>query len=1256
MSNTLFCPERRPVLFRSSRIAALFVLAVALLLGGVRLGFLWLDRNSELLAELLSEALEQPVSIGQVNVTWRALIPEIAASQVVIGPTEAPLITLERILVGFDLPAALRSGEPHFRGISLAGLSLTLRREAAGEWRLLGSDRASEVESGSGDWLQLLERLDYLSLLDSRIRFEDVSSGRAAELIDTELGLIRAGDRLHAHLRGRFPGAIMEPVEITLELAAPEGLAQIRRGRGHLRVAGADLAVLSRWQQELPLGDGELDLDAWWSFSQRGLEALYLEPRLRHYRGYHLRQGRFRVELEHPGWQLTARDLRIDHNATPLIEATRLGLRDGQLSELAVPRLELAPLLAALRTLAPDRLPEPLRHPATSLQGDLSEIEFSSADGEGELNGRLRFAQLGLEGDGLAVAGLAGELRWIDGAAELEIDSQAVTISAPEILAQSQQWDSITAQLRVAPSDRGVEIDARTLRLENQDMTLRARARVELPAEGSPWIDAQTTIDRLEAARIRDYLPAGVMSPRAVEWLNRGLVAGEIEQARALIRGPLESAPFYHQEGRFEALIRARRGVVDFKPGWPRIHGGHVTARFEGPGMRVEVNGSQLLDGTIETATVNVRDLDDTVLEIKGKGRGPMSNLLYLARHPLAHKLGFLPDDMRGEGEIGVDLDMNIPLDENKQDRVSGRIHFLGTELRSDSWLLDLASLRGAIRFKNDRVDSDQLRAVSHGRSFRVTLDSNPNYKAGEQLTEVRAWGPLPVRTVARQLGVELDPYLAGRSDWRLELTARDRLDIEVNTHLTLELTSDLRGLTVKLPAPLAKPAEQPLPFQLSISHRHGYWGQLQLRYGERGRALLAFAQSDHEHGGLRILRGAIRMGQQTPTLPPAQRLTIGGRVPHYSWSEWEPWLLQGEGNERIWPPMVIKSEVDDLELLGQQINNAQVEVTEQPHGWQLSLNGEELAGSAYLPKQLEQPIRADLERLRLHPHPLQERQNATSPAPQSLPPLIATSRSVEIDDVRFTDVRLRTRPSERGQEIEQLDAKLSSLALKASGLWSREAADDRTELRVIGTTPDLGALLEELALSRALEGGESRVDLRLDWAAPPYAFDLAHLEGVGSLRIGAGSLIEVNPGAGRVLNLLRLEALPRRLALDFGDLFEKGFNFERIKGALTLRAGRVASEKLEIRGPLARVEIEGEADLIKQQLDQRWSVYPEITSSVSVVGALAGGVQLGAALYVAQKALQGSSPGLARVVYRVSGPWTEPQILLIQQDEESID
>jgi uncharacterized protein YhdP len=161
-----------------------------------------------------------------------------------------------------------------------------------------------------------------------------------------------------------------------------------------------------------------------------------------------------------------------------------------------------------------------------------------------------------------------------------------------------------------------------------------------------------------------------------------------------------------------------------------------------------------------------------------------------------------------------------------------------------------------------------------------------------------------------------------------------------------------------------------------------------------------------------------------------------------------------------------------------------------------------------------------------------------------------------------------------------------------------------------------------------------------------------------GSLHIAArdGQLLEVEPGAGRVLGLLSLTQLPRRMMLDFRDFFSKGFAFNHIDGNVRFGAGVARSEDMVIDGPAAQIKIRGNTDLRAQRFDQTIEVLPKSGNVLAVVGAVTAG-PLGAAIGAAANAVLRKPLGeLGSKTYRVTGPWKDPKVEVISREQSRIE
>ena len=164
--------------------------------------------------------------------------------------------------------------------------------------------------------------------------------------------------------------------------------------------------------------------------------------------------------------------------------------------------------------------------------------------------------------------------------------------------------------------------------------------------------------------------------------------------------------------------------------------------------------------------------------------------------------------------------------------------------------------------------------------------------------------------------------------------------------------------------------------------------------------------------------------------------------------------------------------------------------------------------------------------------------------------------------------------------------------------------------------------------------------------------FQLEALDGSLVLDARDGRLLEVEPGAGRVLGLLSLAELPRRLTLDFRDFFSKGFAFNRLGGTVHFNAGTARSEGLVIDGPAAAITIHGAANLRTQSFDQTIEVRPKAGNLLTAVGAIAGG-PVGAAIGAAANAVLRKPLGqLGAKTYRVTGPWKQPKVEVITRQQ----
>lgn len=279
---------------------------------------------------------------------------------------------------------------------------------------------------------------------------------------------------------------------------------------------------------------------------------------------------------------------------------------------------------------------------------------------------------------------------------------------------------------------------------------------------------------------------------------------------------------------------------------------------------------------------------------------------------------------------------------------------------------------------------------------------------------------------------------------------------------------------------------------------------------------------------------------------------------------------------------------------------------------WAVQLDARELAGKLTLPRRSRGgPVRVRLARLDLKGLFEQKHEDgkASTDRPHSDP---RQARALDLDIERLLwgehalgRVTLRSQLEPGGLEFTRISLTGPVIAIRGRGSWRRQDAGPRSNLSLTARSRDLGEFLRSLEFKSLLHKTPAELDLDLGWPGAPGRFEAADLQGHIRLDLGAGSLVEVEPGVGRVLGILNLEALRRRLDLDFNDLFGPGYAFEKISGRFDIEQGVATTRELLIEGSSADVSIAGSTDLVEQEFDQIVTVTPHLGAGAAIAGAV---------------------------------------------------
>jgi uncharacterized protein YhdP len=270
--------------------------------------------------------------------------------------------------------------------------------------------------------------------------------------------------------------------------------------------------------------------------------------------------------------------------------------------------------------------------------------------------------------------------------------------------------------------------------------------------------------------------------------------------------------------------------------------------------------------------------------------------------------------------------------------------------------------------------------------------------------------------------------------------------------------------------------------------------------------------------------------------------------------------------------------------------------------------------------------------------------------AGRDLPRLDVTAEDFRLGERQFGQMQLHAVPEAIRWRIEQLDLHSPEGTLSMTGVWEAWSANPLTQMQVKADVSDIGRYFARLQLPQGINGGTGRLEGQLAWSGPPYLLDVPSMTGSLRLEASRGQFLKVEPGLGKLIGVLSLQALPRRVALDFRDVFSQGFPFEEIRSSALIERGVVTTNNFRMVGSAARVDMKGRIDLANETQDLELKVVPSLSESVAL-GAAIVNPAVGLATLFAQKALKDPINQMASFEYEVTGSWEDPLVSIKKRD-----
>jgi len=1274
--------------------AAALVILLALLVGTFRLLVPMVPEYQEFIADWTSEALGASLEIGDMDVRWHWLVPELVLDNVRLHGAEDDIhpLQVDRLRVRVSLLDIARPGPLRPGRVLLEGGHLEVHQISNDQFLISGLGLVGGDVQADRPWEEVLAdvlaRADY-EIRDSRLSYFDhrsdpnvLSDGDGPLILDLNLDRLwlrsRNGNH-HLDLAVSDQATPQSHLNASLEASGPADEPLDWSWRGELETHLVDLPLEARHFGQEWLADSRFSVESELSFAGQGAwpESVSGDlsiPSLRPGDGSPalvadrqakvLRLGDLRWEGQPGDWQLGIGELSVQGQQAEW-PSSRLNFRwrgdldsarltgDLRYARLGDVRQLLSQLLVSdsdahvwLQRLQPDGEVRDLLGEVRLSDGELADVSL-----------RARLTGLSMSPHE-QIPGFSGLDGWLSGGLDeghVEIDAGPVHFDYPDLFRERITATRLQTRLDWRREGERWYLEADDIRARNPDARAQADLALRLEPGEPTWIRFNAQVPEARSDNLSDYLPAGRMPETAVDWLDRAIVAGRAVDGRVQVDGPSRPFPYEDGEGLFRIEFDVRDGALDYEPGWPRLTQADAHVLFDGVSMAVQGESGEIAGFDLREGRATIENLRSPHLQLEGAVSGPAEKgLEFLRSSPLAEWFAepLAPVSLQGHSDVSLSLD--APLDEFGALRLDGRAS-LADVRGSASWLPgELSRVSGELDFTEQGVAAESIEGRYLNSSFRVSVDPGSRGRDADDdavpETRVSVTGGADLAALKAALPDHpLLDYVSGDFSWRGQVHIPNEPG---RGPIQVQLDSSLLGVDIDLPMPLGKPAGEANQTQARFPLGDGV-GPVQIDYGQVMAMTLGLADDGEGTGlsGMDIHFNEIRYPHA-----PLPAIRIHGHLPEL---DLLPWLALDWGQDEEGDGIGLEAlalSLEDLMLGPLMLGEQRLSLTRHDDDWQINLDGDQARGELTVPRDRSDrqiALTGQLSHLNLDWPP------GGTAGVRFFSPLLIPAVELSVDALSIRGALLGVASAElspipQGIQLDSLILEGAHLDADLLGRWWRDPiSGDHGELRGWLRSSDVAASLAAFGYLSGIEGENGLIEADLSWDGPPGPGSLEHLMGTASLRMGPGQLQDVSPGAGRVFGLLSLTALPRRLFGDFRDVFGRGLRYDSIEGDFYFVDGNAYTPGLKLEGPAANVTISGRTGLVSRDYDQKMTIETPVGASLPVAGAIAGGATMGAAMLLLSEIFREPLSRVGSLQYRIEGSWESPRLIPLDEAAE---
>lgn len=729
---------------------------------------------------------------------------------------------------------------------------------------------------------------------------------------------------------------------------------------------------------------------------------------------------------------------------------------------------------------------------------------------------------------------------------------------------------------------------------------------------------------------LKPYLPEKLVKPMLYKWLTHNIVKAPNADFQMLIHGELSQMPFEHRSGVFQVLGQVKNGSMIPWVKWPLATKVSGVLKFYDEAFFANVPTWETTGIPIDDTTLSVPNLMKgvpTVFAIHGsaKATGPKVRN-FVIHSPLDSQLAVVPK-LQIFGPVGLQLNMLFPMSSKAKNSITGTVFLKQNRVSIKGVPLWLRNITGNVEFDGLNISTKKPLKAEFLKEPWVMI-FKPH--------RVDASGLVNMAMLAKEVASPILHQVNGMA----------RMNVSVVTQgqkATITAQSDLKNVSINLPAPFYKTYKKPLDFDLNLVSE-GVTASGNLKLGKI--ATSQFKLITQKNGFITPYVQVMVNPKTAFSAPGKPGVYIAGSLPYMNLTNWAT-VFKGSNAKASEVQSLFKSlslTVGNLKAFGSQYQNVLFTVIPVKSGMQAGFKGKKIEGDILLPKNPDNiglnPIQVNFKTLYLGSKSKQQKATVAVESLSGLPSVAGSIKNLYWKGKLLGSFRLATLPVKGGIEFAKAHLHMKTAAISFTGSWVKHKGKSFVQLRVQAFGTDFGKALTAFGYPGVVGEGKGAVLFNGGWQGSLFKPDMKTLSGKASFDLTDGRLEGVNQGFSRLLGFFSVESIAKHLSLNFSDIGKKGMAFDTLTGLYKLRNGVASTTNLRVKNSSLRVNVLGSINISAKTMNQTVIALPNVSVGVAVAAGLVGGPILGIAAWVADKIISNTVLKDRGIVYHLQGKW----------------